>query len=639
MHLSQNGVSDIQFQVSLRWSAIGSTYMNMNRWEEATVAFIMALLQDAEESASSRKDLTGDCWLAVFKFLGSLSNGIFHTDHVEERFQSPRRLRLIFKTIQCTRELGNVREGPSISWESLTSPMDVVDMLLGSRMLSSEQTILSVDGRSRFEDMLSYLFRIDGRRFSTTSKSAQYLEYVALLFLLYKQIQKEAGRDGHQEPVCCFQRALSCLLDEKIRALIGSSSRAFFGELLSIMLDIHEVCESSQIPKRDLAKLVSSLGELGRCPEGGWDLVILSFRLSLQTRILIDGNACDSESFDDMLADARRFSIGIGPCLTAEGSFARACATGAMLRLQDYLITNGFDLSASLCALWCREHSAKRNDMLVSWYDSFANVHLSTNHVLLVNYSAMKAIGSASHITEDRELAMRASSFLAAVSQARSSVNIMHMRNELDILFADAESLLTLQNGDVHSLDDIAACWVKSTILLGRGELEKICGNYVDAVDGVRMCFSECNRISSHLVSHISANSNDMLQLKALRSLCTMRQISCLRQLCTIYHLIGDYRRAWGYAQLVWNDFSGIHTITVPPKASLSETLSIISSQICRSPLQKLLRRNMIVTKIRSSPLDVAIGGIQGFLSTVYSDGEPIVDNEMEDLLDSQLGK
>jgi hypothetical protein len=645
MHLSQNGGSGIQFQVSLRWSAIGSIYMNMNRWEEATVAFIMALLQDAEESTLSRKELSGDCWLAFFKFLSTLSNGIFHADHVEERFQSPRRLRLVFKIIQCLRELGNVTEGPSISWKSITAPVDVVEMLLGRQTLCSEEAGLSDDSRFGLENMLSYLFQIDGRGFSTTSESAQDLEYIALLFLLYKQIQKEAGRGGIQEPACCFERVLSCLLNKNIHALIASSSKSFFGELLRIMLEIYEVCEYTPIPKSGLARLVSSLSELGRCPEGGWDLVILSFRLSLQARMLLDENACDSECFDDIMADATRLSIGIGPCLTAEGLFARACAKGAMLRLRDYLIINGFDLSASLCTLWCREHSAERSDMLVPWYDSIANVPSNTNHVPLVNYPSIKAIGSASRITEDRELAMRALSFLAEVSQARSSVNIRQMRNELDILVADAESLLTMKSGD-NSLDEIVACWVKSSISLGRGELEKICGNYVDAIVDVRMCFSECNRISSHLVSHTSANPNDTLQLKALRSMCTLRQISCLRQLCTIYHLVGDYRRAWGYAQLVWNDFSGIHTITVPPKASLSDVLSIFSSQTCRSPLQKLLRRNMIITKIRSSPLDVVIHGIHGFLgsrklllSTLYSEGEPIVDNELEDLLDSQLGR
>ncbi|GAX10081.1 hypothetical protein FisN_2Lh350 [Fistulifera solaris] len=492
MHLSQNGVSDIQFQVSLRLSAIGSIYMNMNRWEEATMAFIMALLKDAEESALSRKELTGDCWLAFFKFLSTLSNGIFHIDHVEERFQSPRRLRLVFKIIQCLRELGNVTEGPSISWESPTAPLDVVEMLLGRQILNSQKAVFSGDSRSGLEDMLSYLFRIDGRGFSTRPESTQDLEYIALLFLLYKQIQKEASRIGIQEPVCCCQRVLSSLLDKNIHALIASSSKAFFGELLRIMLEINKVCESTQIPRIVLARLVSALSELGRCPEGGWEVVILSFRLSLQARLFIDGNACESECFDDVMADARRLSIGIGSCLTAEGSFARACATGAMMRLRDYLIINGFDLSASLCAFWYREHSAERNDMLVPWYDLFANVPSNINHVPLVNFQSIKAIGSASRITEDRELAMRASSFLAAVSQARSSVNIRQMRNELDILIADAESLLTLQNGDKISLEDIAACWIKSSISLGRGELEKICGNYVDAIVG-QIQMTRCN--------------------------------------------------------------------------------------------------------------------------------------------------
>lgn len=644
MVISRNGAFKTDFQISLRWSAIGSVYSAMGNWEDATVAFVMSLLQDALESSPNPAGLTTDCWCTFFKFLGGLSNGIFDPDNVEDRFQSPRRIKLVSKTVQCIKEWENEKGGVANSWTSVASHMEVVDILLQNQRNASERSEISFDIRPRLQDILIVLFRMDVFCGSNqASRSAHELEYVSILALLHNQLQREICRDLNKKFLCNAKEVSFHLLEDTIKNLVRSTSEAFYGELAWIMVQTNEACETHQKIGCALSRLVSSLDELGRCPKGDWDLLILSFRLSLRIRILMEENLSEPDNFDEFIADASVFSSRIGVCMNAEGSFARACAAGAMSQFIDYLSSNGYELAAAYCSFWCKDRIGATSNILLLLSNSVAYMQLGTDRLPLIDYCDLTHLDSSLPETDD--LMFKACSLLAKIPKTRSSIDIMSAKQQLDELLADSD-LLLIQENESKSVDSIASRWIRSTILLGLAELEENCGNYEVALQFIKSCFSECNNVASRILCHLSADRKEALRLKALRSQCTVRQIYCLEHLCILYHHTGDYRRALGYADVVWKDFSGLNTISVPPKASFCDILSFLSSQVCERPLQKRLRRNLLTAKLLSSPLDVVVNGLRSFLNKenlveklVQGDPKHIVDNQIEDIMDILLSK
>ena len=671
-----NGQQLSTLQLSLRWSYLSSIYSSLELGEDAILTAVTALLFDIMEASSEAEET--DAQLELLSFLGQASKGVVSFGPSSSLLVSQRRQNLVTRLVKLilNHQEENPMEHMTTQPKSALTPPLVVKSLLQSR--SGEPLSAVLGERCGISFSLGSILRcvitshsimdmgtIGCRVFVTEAVSA-------LLLLLDRLGQKivPSGVNSLLEDYKVTTKLAASLIRQNF-----SSEEEWAPAFLAIARSLTNVVASVSLLPKDLLGCIDGapvhvrhrgstadttaclifakgaekvISEAVDSPSPDWNALLLSVRNSISLLTVYLGNARDGNCQIDQvrnvfeetrhLVSAFKAASSPSPFLVA----ASHCIARLASRLSDLLSFEGHGLPAAESAIWSKTVAASfSSEDAHAWLESTVRLRSIAESVVCVAPTFLQS-GRRSAALRDCE--SEAVSVRVALRHSNDKAEIQELRSTCIALLSRVEDEISYNEGDGSI---VVILWARTTILLGLAECEEFLAGLDASASYLKQAFEACKEVESSAASHVGSSAGQQCDsdswwlesaIASIHPRVAVRQYFVLHKLSNLQRRMGNYRKAFAYAESALARFGSTRIQGIESKSTLEEYLDAFQSVSKAHFRDRQLTRLVLSLKISVLPLDQVSKSVKQHGGRLSLHGNP---NELdiEDVFDQWLGK